>query len=152
MRATIGRLLLGNGSVYMPQIIRDDRRRRFQWSPPQRLYNGMFQRNGVVGRSWESSVHFSELSRIGSSSGDGSRRWLRINGRKGIGRCQEDFIRDLNWQWDCYKSVARIRLMKTENWQWDCYKSVARIRLVKTENPSACVTVNWKVCRSAIAL
>jgi hypothetical protein len=25
-------------------------------------------------------------------------------------------------------------------------------RLVKTENPSACVTVNWKVCKSAIAL
>jgi hypothetical protein len=23
---------------------------------------------------------------------------------------------------------------------------------VETENPSACVTVNWKVCKSAIAL
>jgi hypothetical protein len=23
---------------------------------------------------------------------------------------------------------------------------------VKTENPSACATVNWKVCKSAIAL
>jgi hypothetical protein len=33
-------------------------------------------------------------------------------------------------------------------------KSVARIRLVKTENHSVCVcvTVNCKVCRSAIAL
>jgi hypothetical protein len=28
-------------------------------------------------------------------------------------------------------------------------KSVARIRVVKTENPSVCVTVNCKVCRSA---
>jgi hypothetical protein len=31
-------------------------------------------------------------------------------------------------------------------------KAVARIRLVKTENPSVCVTLNCKVCRSAIAL
>jgi hypothetical protein len=33
-----------------------------------------------------------------------------------------------------------------------CVKSVARIRLVKNENPSACVTLNCKVCRSAMAL
>jgi hypothetical protein len=31
-------------------------------------------------------------------------------------------------------------------------KSVARIRLLKTENHNACVTVNCKVRRSAIAL
>jgi hypothetical protein len=31
-------------------------------------------------------------------------------------------------------------------------KSVVRIGLVKTENLSACVTVNWNVCRSVIAL
>jgi hypothetical protein len=36
--------------------------------------------------------------------------------------------------------------------QWDCYKFVARIRLVNTENASVYVTVNCKVCRSAIAL
>jgi hypothetical protein len=34
----------------------------------------------------------------------------------------------------------------------ETYKSVARIRQVKTENRSACVTVDCKVCRSAIAL
>jgi hypothetical protein len=32
------------------------------------------------------------------------------------------------------------------------WKSVARTRLVKTDIPSACVTVNCKVCRMAIAL
>jgi hypothetical protein len=31
-------------------------------------------------------------------------------------------------------------------------KSVVRMRLAKTENPNACVAVNCKVCRSAIAL
>jgi hypothetical protein len=40
-----------------------------------------------------------------------------------------------------------IRLSKKDSMcdlklQWDCYKSVARIRLVKIENPSGCVTVN----------
>jgi hypothetical protein len=49
------------------------------------------------------------------------------NGKKGIRLCQEDFTCDLKWQWDCDKSVARIRL-------------------VKAENPNVCVT-NWKVCR-----
>jgi hypothetical protein len=36
--------------------------------------------------------------------------------------------------------------------QRDGYKSVARIRLMMTEIPSARVTVNCKVCKSAIAL
>jgi hypothetical protein len=31
-------------------------------------------------------------------------------------------------------------------------RSVARIRLLETENPSACATVNWKLCKSGIAL
>jgi hypothetical protein len=30
--------------------------------------------------------------------------------------------------------------------------SVARMRLVKTENPTACITVNCKLCKTAIAL
>jgi hypothetical protein len=36
--------------------------------------------------------------------------------------------------------------------QRDCYKFVARIRLVTTENPSACATVNCKVCISDSAV
>jgi hypothetical protein len=86
--------------------------------------------NGYKGL-FDSTEHL--LSRIEWSSGEGSRRWLRRNGKKGTRRCKENFICDLKWQWNCDKSVARIRL-------------------VKTENPSACATVNWKVCRIAIAL
>jgi hypothetical protein len=51
---------------------------------------------------------------------------------RGIRRWKEDFVCDLKWHWDCYKSVARIRL-------------------VKSENPGACVTVNCKVGRLPIA-
>jgi hypothetical protein len=46
-------------------------------------------------------------------------------------------------------NCARISM---KQWQWDCYKSVARIRLVKTENHSVCATLNCKVCRSETAL
>jgi hypothetical protein len=45
---------------------------------------------------------------------------------------KEDFMCDLKWQWDCYKSIAKIQLVKT--------------------NPSAYVMVNWEECRIAIAL
>jgi hypothetical protein len=31
-------------------------------------------------------------------------------------------------------------------------RSVARRRLVTTDTPNACATVNWKLCKSAIAL
>jgi hypothetical protein len=58
---------------------------------------------------------------------------LQNNGREVITQWKEGFLCGLKWQWDWYNSVARIQLLKTEN-------------------PSACVTVNCKVCRSAIAL
>jgi hypothetical protein len=77
-------------------------------------------------------VQNSIRNRTGLSSWDGSRRWLRRNGKKGIRLGQEDF--------KCWRKS-----------EWDCYKSVAMIRLVKAENSSACVTVNWKVRRLAIA-
>jgi hypothetical protein len=58
---------------------------------------------------------------------------LQNSSKKGVRLWEEDFMCDLKLQWDCYKSVA-----------W--------IRLVKTENPRACVPLNCKVCRIAIAL
>jgi hypothetical protein len=55
----------------------------------------------VVVRSWQlrwRRVHLSELmSRSGTSSGDGSLRWLRTNEKKGIRWCKEDFMCDLRW-------------------------------------------------------
>jgi hypothetical protein len=40
---------------------------------------------------------------------------LQNNGKEGIRLWKEDFMCDLKWEWDCYKSVARIRLVKPEN-------------------------------------
>jgi hypothetical protein len=40
---------------------------------------------------------------------------FETNGKKGIRLCKEDFMRYLKLQRDCYESVARIRLVKTED-------------------------------------
>jgi hypothetical protein len=55
MCATIGHLLLGNGSVNTPKPIRDDRRWRFPWGLP-RGYITWSSKEAVVVRSRESSV------------------------------------------------------------------------------------------------
>jgi hypothetical protein len=51
------------------------------------------------------------------------------------------------------ESVAvKRRLYVCCSYRETVMKSVARIRLLKTENPSLYATVNWKVCRSEVAL
>jgi hypothetical protein len=129
------RPLLWNGAVNTPKTIQDNRRRCFPWGPCKVvLRKCSAEQNGVKSRvsghqpdgiwAWE------QRNWIESSL----RNWqLQNKGKKGIRRCKEDFIYDLKCQWDCYKSVARIRQ-------------------VKPEKPSACETVNSKVCRIAIAL
>jgi hypothetical protein len=48
--------------------------------------------------------------------------------------------------------MARKEFGCEKKWEWDCYKSVARIRLVKNGSPGTWVTVNCNVCISVIAL
>jgi hypothetical protein len=64
------------------------------------------------------------------------------------------FIRTLHW----YLFYARLthsippHSVSLSESDYSVLRSVARRRLVKTENPSACATVNWKMCRISIAL
>jgi hypothetical protein len=130
--ATVVLILLGNGSVNTPKTIRYSRRRRFPWGPPQGYITGNsegavgcqklreFSWRGVVVKNW---VEFW--------------RWQSKVTEK---KCQE---RELGGA----KNTSFVIWSDSES-----YKSVARIRLVKTENTSACLTVNCNVCRSAIAL
>jgi hypothetical protein len=82
----------------------------------------------VAARSWESSVEEGFFSCC-----------------RELGRVLEMAAQD-DWE-----EMARNEL-DTAKLQWDGYISVARLRLLKIENPSACVMVNCKVCKSAIAL
>jgi hypothetical protein len=56
---------------------------------------------------------------------------------------------------NCYRKcdwkILGVILEVTEV-QLSVLRSVARRRLVETENLRACATVNWNVCKSAIAL
>jgi hypothetical protein len=93
---TTGRLLQSNGTVNTLSTTED----------------GVFRGVGPEAIQRESDA---AGMRTGSSSGDASRSWLRRNGKKRIRVWQEDFRCDLKLQWDYEKSVARIRLVKTEN-------------------------------------
>jgi hypothetical protein len=97
-RATIGRPLLGNGSI----------------NKPYEQYMGdvfCVVRAGGLSRDREGRLR--ELSRIGSSSGDGSRRWLRTSSEKLTRLCKEDFMCALKWHWDC-----DIRCQDTTSEDW----------------------------------
>jgi hypothetical protein len=67
-------------------------------------------------------------------------------------RIESDFIRKSHGKL-VVEEELEVSLWRLSVWLedlvTDCFNSVARVRLMKTENPSACVTVN---CKSAIVL
>jgi hypothetical protein len=94
-RATIGRLLLSKGSVNTPKTIRDNRRRCFPWGP-SRSYIRVSSKGAVSCQklrefSWR-RVRLSQLSRIWSSSGDGSRRWWEEMTRNELDCAKTSFV------------------------------------------------------------
>jgi hypothetical protein len=119
--ATIGRLLLGNGSVNTP-----NRRRCFLWGPPR----------DYITRSSKEAVSCcccccccQELGRVLEMAVEG------------------------DWEETARKELSSVKRTSCVIWSdSETYKSTARIRLVNTKNPSVCVTVNCKVCRSVIVL
>jgi hypothetical protein len=133
--STTGHPLICNGAVNTPKIIRYNRRRCFPGGPPPDYITT--RSNGVVS-------FYQKLRRF---------IWRRVHLR-----VVENWFELLWWKlevtekyWQEINQIAKIRF---QVWfeETDCYKSVAGIWLVKTENPSAYVTVNCDVCRSAIAL
>jgi hypothetical protein len=130
--ATIGCLLLGNGSVKTPKTIRDNKRQRFPWGP---LW-GYIMRSSTRADSCQKLREFNWrrvclsdlLSRYGSSSRDGSLNDCKEMTTKKLG-CEKKTSCMLQLQWDWYNYCVEVR---------SCW-------LVTTENPSACVTVNCKV-------
>jgi hypothetical protein len=129
------RPLLCNNAVNTPKTIRDSRRRCFPWCGCKVVTKKISTeqhklKSRVSGRQPAGIWAWQQRNWIESSL----RNWqLQNNGKKGISLWKEDSIYDLKRQWYCYKSVARIRL-------------------VKTEKPIACVTVNREMCKSAITL
>jgi hypothetical protein len=83
----------------------ENRRRCFPLDPPQG-YKTVGSRGAVSYQklrefSWRRFDLKDSLPRIGSISGDGSRRWLTRNIKKGIRLWKENFMCDLKWQGDC---------------------------------------------------
>jgi hypothetical protein len=106
--ATIGRPLLGNGQVnthsWQHNIV-------FSVGSVQSGYKcsaGQESRSRFIG------VQNSSRKEIGSSSADGSWRWLRRNGKKGIRWCQGDSTCNLKLQWDW-----KIRCQDTTSEDWE---------------------------------
>jgi hypothetical protein len=115
------------------------RRCKYAFPIIQRIYFLRSPRKMVIKKSSDAGSSSIEWSPV--SERQPARTWawelskwqLQNNGKKAIRPWKEDFECDLKWQWDCYKSVT---------WVW----------LVKTENPSACVTVICNMCRPATVL
>jgi hypothetical protein len=64
----------------------------------------------------------------------------------------EDFLyATVQRYWKCNWKILHVILVVTEV-TVSVLRSVARRWLVESENPSACATVNWSLCKSAIAL
>jgi hypothetical protein len=116
------RPLLCNGAVNTPKTVRDNRRRYFPWCP----CNIIAKKTQLSSREWR--FEFGTPESRDMSLGAEELNSVDNNGKKGVIWCKENFMCDFKLQWDCCKSVARIRL-------------------VTTENSSVRTTVYWKVCR-----
>jgi hypothetical protein len=115
---------LCNGVVNTSKTIRDNKGLCFPWG----RYKVVIKKNLIEQHRVERPFSFEKSACQNMSLGTEELNWININGKKGSRLWKEGAMFDSKCQWDCYKSVARIRL-------------------VKAENPSACATVNCKLSK-----
>jgi hypothetical protein len=130
------RPFLWYGAVNAPKTVRDSRRRCFPWGPCKVVV----KTNSVEQHRAKSRVSGRQPAGIWAWNWTESnlRNWqLQNNGKKGIRLRKEDFMCDSKLQWDWYNYCIEIRCQDTTSEDWE---------------PLCCVTVNVKVCRSAVAL
>jgi hypothetical protein len=132
-RTTVWRLLLGNGSVSIHRTVRDNRRRCFPRSPYRSYITGSLE-GAVVVRSWESSVE----------------EFIWVSCQE-FGRVLEMAVED-DWEEIARKDLGAAKKTSCVIWIDRLLYIRCQDATSKTEKPSACVTVNCEVCRSAIAL
>jgi hypothetical protein len=115
-RATVERLLLGNGSVNTPKTIRDNRRRCFPWGPPRGYITGSSKGPVNYQKLREFSWRRVHLSQICQEFGQVLELAVEDDWEE-MARTEVDYAKKTSYalqlQWDWYHYYVEIRCQDT---------------------------------------